>query len=432
MKKPTPFLGERTKIFPMSAPYRIETPCPVEWEGMKIVQHGRYCEHCSKDVVDFSEWSREAIIRYLLERPEGSVCGRLRKDQLDARTFDPYVVIEGLSERQKKSGLPIHILTLASLLMLGCENGSEKDPSTEKEVPSELASLSERSVPSRPEPKKVKGKETSDTVSNPLCVEKGMVMGEMVAIDDSSSKFMGLDEPPRFPGGHDSLMAFFQREIKYPKWEKKKGIEGTVYVRIQVDSSGAVENPEILRSVPKSRNFDVMVRKALRRMPEWIPALRDGEKVRAPVTLPIRFHLPTNKDSAKDTLDQGVRVKDPEKKDTSLKRGEKDPIGEKEEPDTNKREKGKKDLGGTKDPGFEAKLFPNPIRAEAATLELDKSDEWGYLLYDERGRIQKRGNFSGDRTRMSFSAFENGIYLLKVFPTSEREKARTIELILQK
>ncbi len=48
---------------------------------MQPAEKGRHCEHCCKTVVDFTEMSDEAIIRYVTERP-GNICGRLMPDQL--------------------------------------------------------------------------------------------------------------------------------------------------------------------------------------------------------------------------------------------------------------------------------------------------------------------------------------------------------------
>lgn len=48
---------------------------------MQPTEKGRHCEHCCKTVVDFTEVSDEAIIRYVTERPSG-ICGRLMPDQL--------------------------------------------------------------------------------------------------------------------------------------------------------------------------------------------------------------------------------------------------------------------------------------------------------------------------------------------------------------
>lgn len=48
---------------------------------MQPAERGRHCERCCKTVVDFTEMSDEAIIRYVTERP-ANICGRLMPDQL--------------------------------------------------------------------------------------------------------------------------------------------------------------------------------------------------------------------------------------------------------------------------------------------------------------------------------------------------------------
>jgi hypothetical protein len=59
----------------------IPSPCGEDWDRMQPAEKGRHCERCCKTVVDFTEMSDEAIIRYVTERP-GNICGRLMPDQL--------------------------------------------------------------------------------------------------------------------------------------------------------------------------------------------------------------------------------------------------------------------------------------------------------------------------------------------------------------
>lgn len=50
---------------------------------MKPEAKGRFCESCSKTVVDFSSMSDFSIVSYLEGKKDESVCGRFRPDQMD-------------------------------------------------------------------------------------------------------------------------------------------------------------------------------------------------------------------------------------------------------------------------------------------------------------------------------------------------------------
>jgi hypothetical protein len=60
----------------------IPTPCHENWEAMQPNPQGAFCGSCSKNVVDFSTMSDDAIKAYFLSRPAEKVCGRFTNKQL--------------------------------------------------------------------------------------------------------------------------------------------------------------------------------------------------------------------------------------------------------------------------------------------------------------------------------------------------------------
>nr|WP_294858930.1 hypothetical protein [uncultured Fluviicola sp.] len=68
---------------PKKINYKIEEPCHADWDQMKPEAKGRFCESCSKTVVDFSSMSDFSIVNYLENNKHESVCGRFEEKQLD-------------------------------------------------------------------------------------------------------------------------------------------------------------------------------------------------------------------------------------------------------------------------------------------------------------------------------------------------------------
>lgn len=66
--------------------YTIEEPCHEDWSRMKPEVSGRFCESCSKTVVDFSSMSDFSIVSYLEGKKGEPVCGRFHPDQMN-RTY---------------------------------------------------------------------------------------------------------------------------------------------------------------------------------------------------------------------------------------------------------------------------------------------------------------------------------------------------------
>lgn len=97
--------------------YTIEEPCHADWDQMKPEAQGRFCESCSKSVVDFSSMSDFLIVSYMESKKNESVCGRFTEEQLNkdyqwikqqhSPSFDLRAVVLGLA-LTTFSALPSH------------------------------------------------------------------------------------------------------------------------------------------------------------------------------------------------------------------------------------------------------------------------------------------------------------------------------------
>lgn len=66
----------------------IDKPCEKEWNSMSQSDVGRFCSHCSKSVVDFTQLTDSQVIK-ILDQNSGKLCGRLTQEQLN-RTIQIY------------------------------------------------------------------------------------------------------------------------------------------------------------------------------------------------------------------------------------------------------------------------------------------------------------------------------------------------------
>ena len=287
----------------------IKEPCHEDWNKMKIGMISRHCDSCNKSVMDFTKMNRAEIITYILSNPNDQVCGRMTRDQFDFHHEDIPVLIETLSKTRNPNPFLIMALVCLSLSACAQEQPKGNDPVIEH-------TLGEIAVPPA-----VQDTLKSDTLSvitpeNPpikgkvACEPTDLGQVEPIMIGDIEPVVqggIGIYEPepphvkekiyqfaekmPEYKGGMDAMFEFIQSNLKYPKYEKDKGIQGNVYVRFVVEKDGSLTQPMILRSVEGAKNFDSEVIRIIEMMPTWNPGENNGKAVPVYMTLPFQFKV---------------------------------------------------------------------------------------------------------------------------------------------
>lgn len=269
--------------------FSIPQPCNEDWDKMKIGLHSRYCTNCEKQVKDFTQMDRLSILQYLWENQSKKTCGRFNISQLDYTREDTLITIQTLNRQHKNSNLSFYLLAASSLLLGSCQN----------EVPEPISDASTKISPVENPDSAVTDsiKFSIETSVHPFEVKNiepivsTVLYGDINYVGKQTEPYYFTDTMPEFPGGIDSLQSYLQTNLKYPFWENKQRIQGVVYVQFVVDKQGKIRNPEITESVKDSKNFDGEVLRIINNMPDWIPGIKDGEKVDVIFSLPVKFKL---------------------------------------------------------------------------------------------------------------------------------------------
>lgn len=95
--------------------------------------------------------------------------------------------------------------------------------------------------------------------------------------------------PAGFPGGEKALVTYLNQRIYYPSEAKRNRITGLVYVCFEVSSTGKIEKAEVMRGI--GGGCDEVALAAVRKMPDWEPAMQGGRFVRTQLCLPVNFSL---------------------------------------------------------------------------------------------------------------------------------------------
>jgi TonB family protein len=116
-----------------------------------------------------------------------------------------------------------------------------------------------------------------------------MIFDEDAEEADGDEVCLSAEKYPEFPGGTTALFDFINKNVKYPKSARDKGIEGRVFVQFVVEKDGSLSSFTVLRGV--SDELDAEAIRVLKAMPKWKPGMNDGKPVRVQFTMPFNFKL---------------------------------------------------------------------------------------------------------------------------------------------
>ncbi len=275
--------------------FDIKTPCSEDWNKMKKEEGARFCDSCSKSVIDFTEMSQTQISDYLHAQQGNRVCGRLQSSQLPSASDSFAIELIGKRSPKYTNKTPIYVCAMTAILLTACTTNEQKfntNPPTELHqnidaingeltFPEEDFEIEEVELNHAPE----------DEVT---LIDKEVVLGDIVVgIVDSEdeSPVRNLTKIAEFPEGTDSLLRFMMHHFKYPEWEKEQEIQGKVIVEFMVSERGEISDVSIVKSVAGARNFDKEAIRLIKLLPDWNPAESNGKAVEAYFYLPITFRL---------------------------------------------------------------------------------------------------------------------------------------------
>lgn len=100
---------------------------------------------------------------------------------------------------------------------------------------------------------------------------------------------------------NNALVNFISKNISYPEAARESRIEGTVYVNFVINENGEVVTPSVIRDIGAGCGEVALA--VINAMPNWEPAVHEGEKVKVKLNLPINFNLKS------DRIDRSTKYK---------------------------------------------------------------------------------------------------------------------------
>ncbi len=107
---------------------------------------------------------------------------------------------------------------------------------------------------------------------------------------NADPRYLELDERPTFKGGSPNDFALWvTKHVKYPKYAKEIGIEGTVMVHFVIDTNGKISEAHVHQGVHPQLDEEAV--RVVLKSPKWKPGKKDCKPVRVSYTMPVVFRF---------------------------------------------------------------------------------------------------------------------------------------------
>jgi len=278
----------------------IPKPCHEDWSKMTKNEKGRFCQSCSKTVVDFTEMNTDEIQDYIHNNKSQRICGHIKQSQLNTINLRiPETVFSQNLSFQKLFLLTLLIVMGTNLFNCSNENGDiKKIESVEiveqhAKVKDSILNYTEKIIDSIIIKKPIAPTPTIEG-------EMVLVMGDLGYVEPKEPySYNHVDIQPKFLSTPDSLSKneerkYFHKEIKNILDENFKVNQGPsklsgkqrIYCQFEINKFGIVENLKIRAPHP---SFENEVKRVFKLFPKFIAAKHNGENVSTIFSLPIVF-----------------------------------------------------------------------------------------------------------------------------------------------
>lgn len=120
------------------------------------------------------------------------------------------------------------------------------------------------------------------------------VSAQMVAKNEKSSNWVkesntAMNIQASFQGGEEEFYKYLLSEIKFPRMVSSSDKELTAIVSFNINEDGTCSDISIEQSI--SKKMDAQIIKALKRMPNWNPAISNGVATKVKWMQDIKIEL---------------------------------------------------------------------------------------------------------------------------------------------
>lgn len=264
----------------------IPEPCHEDWNKMIPNEKGRFCESCSKTVVDFTEMLPDDIKNYFLENRGKSICGRIKQSQLDSIIINiPRSVLYSQTNYHHFFLLALFAVMGTTLFSCADKNGN-KQKIDKIEIVEDYKALNKSNKKGIEKNKEIKStvKKTKRPIHKASCSVGEIIMPE--EIKDNSSKEIeddtiysgvaAINVKPDFQGGVNKFYSFITQNYKLP--QKVKNLNGEMRATFVIEKDGSLSTVTLIKDLGFGTGEEL--KRVLLSSPEWYPGEQNGKRIR--------------------------------------------------------------------------------------------------------------------------------------------------------
>ncbi|MDA7502007.1 energy transducer TonB [Chitinophagales bacterium] len=268
--------------------FGIKKPCTADYSEMDKTKNGRFCQLCSKEVVNFSAMSTAEIVQHLSATTKERICGKFKAGQLDfvGQEF-PNSSLGSHGVNWQKYLLAASVLVITSCGTVSVNEEQDIMTYNENDFP-HLKSCTERQdslITANPPIEKKNEERFPPPMLGELAVVGNLTFPPEPPVHDGP--YAIVDEQAQFPGGQEALLKYIYTNVDFSGLREAHSVFGLVVVRFVVDENGKVNDPKIVRSISEAAGEKVL--RLVREMPDWKPGTLNGITVSSYYNLPVRF-----------------------------------------------------------------------------------------------------------------------------------------------
>lgn len=319
----------------------IPNPCDEDWNTMTPKEKGRFCDSCSKTVIDFTKMRANEIQDFINENKSNRICGHFKQTQLDS--INLRIPSHILSKQHSFNRLFLLVLMIAmgaSLFNCTNKNGNKQKIDsvevidtlskkvikiTEISTINETDSILKNTTKTKPEETTIiepliDGELIIETTGDIEVIESETlevdsikviepheiegeieVMGDIINEEEIVFGIITVETPPEFPNTPNQLnkkekqdyfskrvSKFVHENFNIPQGNMSLKGKQRIIAQFKIDSLGIAKDIRI-RAPYKWLEKETI--RTLSLLPKFIPATHNGKPVEMVYTLPIIFQI---------------------------------------------------------------------------------------------------------------------------------------------